>query len=941
MSSQGLKSSRASRPSAQSSPAPPVSRSSSSSAAAAANAAPGGGAPSSVSSHLAMVELKQRILTSLSKLSDRDTHQIAVSDLESTIQSVSHDAIPMLLNCLFDSCNDSKPSVKKESIRLVTVLASSHPDYTFSHLTKVVAQLSRRLKDNDSGVRDACKDAVGALSTQYLRNEGVVGLFVKPLFEAMGEQSKGVQSGAASCLAKVVECAADPPVPAFQKMCPRICKLLNNPNFLAKAALLPVVSNLSQAGAIAPQSMESLLQGLHECLGSADWATRKAAAEALTALALHSSDLITDGAANTITALEGCRFDKIKPVRDSMMEALQLWKKNFGKEDGGSDEQKSVSHENENPESIEMLEKDDRKNMNPCEKKEPSLKDSSNSTSLTPDSKAKGCSIQDKAVVILKKKAPAITDKDLNPEFFQKLETQGSTDLPVEVAVPRRYLDSSNSNNEDGSGVNGIDVKGRMNRLGNNQLDEFHGASNDRYGNIDSGMASMYSKQRDDYDPARDRWPDDRINGKDSRTRALDDDKIEMSQRGSYSDRPTFARPDGQSEGSMVSNKGNWMGIQRQLLQLERQQAHLMSMLQDFMGGSHNSMVTLENRVRGLERVVEDMARDLSISSGRRGSTFSLGFEGASGRPLGKLNGFADYPSAKFGRSGDGRISLGERYAQSEGTNSSIRGRNPLWRSDVPETWDFPPLTSSKSGQNGSRRALGGGSSDGRMSKPDLEGENVGNRRAWDKGAGPVRHGEGPSARSVWQASKDEATLEAIRVAGEDGGISRTARVAIPELTAEAIGDENVRQERDPVWAAWSNAMDALQVGDTDSAYAEVLSTGDDFLLVKLMDRSGPVIDQLSVEVASEILHAIAQFLPEQNLFDICLLWIQQVLEMVLENGPNSVDIPMEVKKELLLNLHETSSTLDPSDEWEGATPEQLLLQLASAWEIDLQHHDK
>lgn len=799
-----------------------------------------------------------------------------------------------------------------------------------------MAQLSRRLKDSDSGVRDACKDAVGGLSAQYLRNDGVVGLFVKPLFEAMGEQSKGVQSGAALCLAKVVECAVDPPVPAFQKLCARICKLLNNPNFLAKAALLPVVSNLSQVGAIAPQSMESLLQGIHECLGSADWATRKAAAEALSALALHSSDLITDGAANTISALEGCRFDKIKPVRDSMMEALQLWKKNFGKGDGGSDDQKSASHESENPESIEMLDKNDLKNMNPCEKKEPSLKDSSNSTSPTVDSKAKGSSIQDKAVVILKKKAPAITDKDLNPEFFQKLETQGSTDLPVEVVVPRRYLNSSNGNKEDGPGANGIDAKGRMNRSGSNQLE---GSSNERYRNFDRGMASMYSKQRDEF--ACDGWPDDRINEQDSRMRALDDDKIEMSQRESYSDRPAFARPDGQSEGSMVSNKGNWIGIQRQLLQLERQQAHLMSMLQDFMGGSHDSMVTLENRVRGLERVVEDMARDLSISSGRRGTTFSLGFEGASGRPLGKLNGFTDYPSTKFGRGGDGRISLGERYAQTEGTNSSIRGRNPLWRSDVPDTWEFPPLSSSKSGQNGLRRTLGGGSSDSRMCKPDLEGENVGSRRAWDKGAGPVRHGEGPSARSVWQASKDEATLEAIRVAGEDGGISRTARVAIPELTAEAIGDENVRQERDPVWAAWTNAMDALQVGDTDSAYAEVLSTGDDFLLVKLMDRSGPVIDQLSIEVASEVLHAIAQLLPEQNLFDICLLWIQQVLEMVLENGPNCVDIPMEVKKELLLNLQETSSTLDPSDEWEGATPEQLLLQLASAWEIDLGHHGK
>ena len=65
------------------------------------------------------------------------------------------------------------------------------------------------------------------------------------------------------------------------------------------------------------------------------------------------------------------------------------------------------------------------------------------------------------------------------------------------------------------------------------------------------------------------------------------------------------------------------------------------------MCGSHDSMVTLENRVRGLERV-EDMSRDLSISSGRRGGNFAMGFEGSSNRPLGKYNGFSDYYCAKF-----------------------------------------------------------------------------------------------------------------------------------------------------------------------------------------------------------------------------------------------------------------------------------------------------
>ncbi|KAF5461078.1 hypothetical protein F2P56_020902 [Juglans regia] len=424
--------------------------------------------------------------------------------------------------------------------------------------------------------------------------------------------------------------------------------------------------------------------------------------------------------------------------------------------------------------------------------------------------------------------------------------------------------------------------------------------------------------------------------------RAFDgDDRIDVNQRESSGNRMGFPKTDGQSEGSFINNKGNWLAIQRQLLQLERQQAHLMNMLQDFMGGSHDSMVTLENRVRGLERVVEDMARDLSISSGRRGGNFAMGFVGSSNRSLGKYNGFPEYSSAKFGRGGDGRIPFGERISQFDGIALGMRGRGPPWRSNMPEAWDFPASGTSRNGQIGSRRALGGSTMDGRSPKSEHENDQGGSGRAWDKGAGPVRLGEGPSARSVWQASKDEATLEAIRVAGEDSGTSQTARVAIPELTAEALGDDNIAHDRDPVWTSWSNAMDALQVGDIDSAYTEVLSTGDDHLLVKLMDRSGPALDQLSNEVASEILHAIGQFVQEQNLFDFCLSWIQQLVEMVLENGPHVFNISMEVKKELLLNLHEASTTMDPPEDWEGAMPEQLLLQLASTWGIDLQQHEK
>ncbi|GMY31367.1 microtubule-associated protein TORTIFOLIA1-like [Fagus crenata] len=908
---------------------------------------------SSISSHLAMVELKQKILTSLSKLSDRDTHQIAIEDLHTTIQTLSPDALPMLLNSLYDAVSsDPKPSARKDSLRLLALTCASHPDSSSAHLTKIISHVIKRLKDNDSSVRDACRDAIGSLSNLYLKssngnngNESVVGLFVRPLFEAMGEQNKGVQSGAAMCMAKMVECASEPPVSAFQKLCPRICRLLNNPNFLAKAALLPVVASLSQVGAISPQSLENLLQSIQECLGSTDWATRKAAADALSVLALNSSDLISDKAASTLTVLESCRFDKIKPVRDSIIEALQLWKKIAGKGGDGSPEDEKRSRDGETPAVSESSEKNGMKNPNPSDRKsEQPAKNSPNGSSPTSDSvsKAKGGSFSEKAVVILKKKAPGLTEKELNLEFFQKLETRVSDDLPVEVVVPRKCLSSSNAKNEEDSELNDTESKGRANRTGNIQHDDFHGSFNSKYRNIERGTAAPYSKQRDLDDLARDKWPEERVNGKDSRMRAFDgDDRTDINQRDSSSNRVGFSKTDGQSEGSFINNKGNWLAIQRQLLQLERQQAHLMNMLQDFMCGSHDSMVTSENRVRGLERVVEDMARDLSISSGWRGGNFAMGFEGSSNRPLGKYNGFSDYSSAKFGRGGDGRIPFGERIAQSYGNALGMRGRGPAWRSDMSDAWDFPTSGASRNGQIGSRRALGGSSMDGRSPKSEHDSDQGGSRRAWDKGAGPVRLGEGPSARSVWQASKDEATLEAIHVAGEDSGTSRTARVAIPEMTAEAMGDDNVGHDRDPVWTSWSNAMDALHVGDMDSAYAEVLSTGDDHLLVKLMDRSGPVVDQLSGEVATEVVHAVGQFLLEQNLFDLCLSWIQQLVEVLLENGPDVLSIPMEVKRELLLNLHEASSTMDPPEDWEGVMPDQLLLQLASAWRIDLQQHEK
>lgn len=60
-----------------------------------------------------------------------------------------------------------------------------------------------------------------------------------------------------------------------------------------------------------------------------------------------------------------------------------------------------------------------------------------------------------------------------------------------------------------------------------------------------------------------------------------------------------------------------------------------------------------------------------------------------------------------------------------------------------------------------------------------------------------------------------------------------------------------------------------------------------------------------------------------------------------MENGPDVLGIPMESKRDLLLNLREASSGIDVPEDWEGSTPDQLMLQLASSWRIELQQFEK
>jgi hypothetical protein len=198
---------------------------------------------------------------------------------------------------------------------------------------------------------------------------------------------------------------------------------------------------------------------------------------------------------------------------------------------------------------------DSKRSMQNSRKIEP-FNDSS-PDSPTCNEKAVGSSMVEKAAVLLKKRSTFI-DRGLNPEFFQKLETRSGDDLPVEVVFPCRTL-RSHLRNKDESEEDGDPV----------------GPANSNGSADDSNLTQM--RPSSNLQNIRDKWTGQRG----SRNRGAKGKPLDIEDRSidSAKDSAT-ATVNTPGEGPSVNNKTNWLVIQRQLAQLERQQTSLMNMLQ-------------------------------------------------------------------------------------------------------------------------------------------------------------------------------------------------------------------------------------------------------------------------------------------------------------------------------------------------------------------------
>ncbi|KAG8376327.1 hypothetical protein BUALT_Bualt09G0051700 [Buddleja alternifolia] len=560
-----------------------------------------GKASSRVSNQQSVFQLKQRVVTALSKLADRDTYRIGVEELEKTVECLTPDGVAPFLSCILDTDSEQKSAVRKECIRLMGTLATFHQDLVGPHLSKMIASIVKRLKDSDSVVRDACVETVGILasklSSSRIESDEFFVVLVRPLFEALGEQNKYVQSGSALCLSRVIDNIHDPPPLVLQKMLARTVKLLKNPHFMAKPAVLELNRSIILAGGTPTQnSLTAALTSIQEALKNSDWATRKAACAALGDIASCGVACLGSYRSSCIRSLESCRFDKVKPVRDIALQALQLWRNLPGPNTPEPSEAGSSLIET-------------------------SYKDEYGDITSASDSTMKKLTPTKFGRELAKKRVP-LSSRKADKTCTENSEQSGTSDWQIEIAIPksRNFAVAENQNDEsEGSSVTksceriNSDVR-TIKNIGYDYVEvddkqECSSVSDLFTENIKSKVINEHCDAFDDASLVKStgtnqRFVADEVSIEEQRYMTKRHDRRSLDSTVTDSTSLTTHDCCSQTEKDMVL-------IRKQLLEIENKQSNLIDMLKEFTTSVIDSVSVIQLKVSNLELVVDKMAHEL------------------------------------------------------------------------------------------------------------------------------------------------------------------------------------------------------------------------------------------------------------------------------------------------------------------------------------------
>ncbi|XP_022885324.1 TORTIFOLIA1-like protein 4 [Olea europaea var. sylvestris] len=571
-------------------------------------------------------DLKHRVLTCLHKLSDRDTHAVAASELESIARSLSTDALPPFLSSISATDSSDKSPVRRQCVRLISVLSEHHGNSLSPHLSKLLSAIVRRLRDPDSSVRSACVSASLSLSS-HLTTPSFASI-TKPFLESLfREQDSNTQTGAALCLVSIIEGSQNPDSGSLKRLLPRFEKLAKCESFKAKAALLTLMGSVVELNGVlngGGNLIKNLVMCLVEFLSSEDWTARKAAAETLMKIAGADNYALSEYKSSCLKTFEAKRFDKVKAVRETMNQMIDAWKEIPDLSD-------EVSQSAELQASSEESPSDGRY--------PPGFKTSCTVSSTAPVVRKRGPfdnpvdrtpSADGSSATTARKRSPlGGNDRKIGPAMFRKLDPKKPSDWKVQIAGGSSVIDVSKDNP------------------------------------LTRGERVLKTVEEE-----RNKFTKPEIK------RALfNENSDEKKQKLGFFKPVSRVMPSDHESFVTVNETGvpcrnqkeceDLSLIRKQLVQIENQQSNLLDILQKFIGSSHSGMRSLETRVHGLELALDEISFDLAVSTGR------MSRSDAAGAMCCKLPG-AEFLSSKLWKKTEGHFST-SRFSDSDG-NTSVAG---------------------------------------------------------------------------------------------------------------------------------------------------------------------------------------------------------------------------------------------------------------------------
>ncbi|CAH9078812.1 unnamed protein product [Cuscuta europaea] len=499
-------------------------------------------------------DLKHHVLACIHKLSDRDTHSAAASELESVVKTLSPETIPLFLSSISATDSSDKSPVRKQCLRLISLLSEEHGDCLSPHLSKLLSAVVRRLRDPNTSVRSACIAACGSISSHITKPP--FPSIINPLLNALfTEQEMNSQIGAALCLSAVIDAAPDPDAACLRKLMPRFEKLLRCDSFKAKAALLTLIGSVVSIGGASSQLVvTNLVPCLVGFVKSDDWAVRKAAFEALLRLATMEKEMLKEFKASYLRDFEGRRFDKVKAVRESIDQMLEAWKEIPDSSDDISPQTESSTSSKEKT----------RDGCYPPRSKisyRMSSGASNHSKKYTTPINKSHFPDRSPATTVRRRSFLEGTQKKSASAVFGKLDRKKPHEVKTEVSASQGTPPWDNLKYKD-----------------------------EKCTNPETRRALF-------------------IQQKSAGSRVVPYDEERSEQATIVLSSETGDLRTNSKECEELSQ------IQNQLVQIEKQQSKLLDIVQKFIGNTQSGMHSLETRVRGLELALDGISQDLAVSN--------------------------------------------------------------------------------------------------------------------------------------------------------------------------------------------------------------------------------------------------------------------------------------------------------------------------------------